>query len=214
VAAQRRPRVDPSITQNNAPGGSDTRTVTQAASCSKAELVHAGLAPLIAFAVADQQRPTALIDVGLVERQRLGDPQPTAPEHRDQRPDAPAVAVMTGLAHDDNDLLRTRRIRWILHAFVSAARPARYPGIVAGERRRPAASTSSAEPEDMMSSFLRISIPASPGRTATKPRVIAPAATKRPVLASASVLCWFGGEAHQRPQPRRDVAGRAWDQPS
>lgn len=30
----RRPRVGPSMTQNNGPGGSDTRWVSQAASCS------------------------------------------------------------------------------------------------------------------------------------------------------------------------------------
>jgi hypothetical protein len=38
------------------------------------ELVHFGLAALITLAVADQQRPAPLVDVGLVERQRLGDP--------------------------------------------------------------------------------------------------------------------------------------------
>ena len=34
AAAHRRPQVDPSITQNNGPGGSDTRTASQAANCS------------------------------------------------------------------------------------------------------------------------------------------------------------------------------------
>jgi hypothetical protein len=51
------------------------------------ELVDAGLAALVAFAVTDQQRSAPLVDVGLVERQRFGDPQPAAPQNRDQGPD-------------------------------------------------------------------------------------------------------------------------------
>ena len=54
----------------------------------KAELVHARLAAFVALAMTDQQRPALLIDVGLVERQRFTDPQPTAPQDGDQRPDA------------------------------------------------------------------------------------------------------------------------------
>ena len=53
----------------------------------KAELVHSGFAALVALAVADTQRAAALVDVGLVERQWLGDPQPRPPEHGDQRSD-------------------------------------------------------------------------------------------------------------------------------
>ena len=34
----------------------------------EAELVHPGLAALVAFAVTDQQRPSGRVDVGLVER--------------------------------------------------------------------------------------------------------------------------------------------------
>ena len=43
------------------------------------ELVHSGLAALVTLAVADQQRPAPLVDVGLVERQRLRDSQPATP---------------------------------------------------------------------------------------------------------------------------------------
>jgi hypothetical protein len=38
------------------------------------ELVHASFAALVALTVTDQQRSAALVDVGLVERQRLSDP--------------------------------------------------------------------------------------------------------------------------------------------
>lgn len=64
------------------------------------ELIHPGLAAFVALAVADQQRPALLVDVGLVERQRLGDPQPATPQDSDQRPDPETMAVMSGPAHD------------------------------------------------------------------------------------------------------------------
>ncbi len=51
------------------------------------EPVHAGLASLIAFAVSDQQRPSVLVDVGLAQRERFGDPQTAAPQHSDQGAD-------------------------------------------------------------------------------------------------------------------------------
>jgi hypothetical protein len=60
------------------------------------ELVHPGLAALIALSVSDEQRPTPVVDVGLVERQRFGDPQPTAPQDSDQRPDTKTVSVLAG----------------------------------------------------------------------------------------------------------------------
>ena len=138
----------------------------------EAELVHSGLATLVAFAVTDQQRPAGGVDVGLVQRQRFADPQPGAPEDRDQRPQAQAVAVMTGLAHDHDDLLRARRVRRVLHPLVMR-RPS--GEISRGRRRRPSTTRridKTIELEDMTSS-LRIGVPANPGRTATNPQVIA-----------------------------------------
>jgi hypothetical protein len=91
----------------------------------EAQLVHARLAAFVAFAVADQQRPAALVDVGLVERQRFGDPQPATPQHRDQRPDPQPVAVTAGLTHDEDDLFGAGRVRRIFHPLLWGARPAR-----------------------------------------------------------------------------------------
>jgi hypothetical protein len=71
--------------------------------------------------VSDQQRAAAGIDVGLVERQRLRYPQPAAPQDGDQRADAQAVAVLAGLAHDQDDLLRPGWIGRILHTPCCAA---------------------------------------------------------------------------------------------
>src|ERR1700761_4554128 len=48
---------------------------------------------------------------------------------------------MSGLAHDDQDLLRTRRVRRILHSFVAR----RTTGEKAGQGRRRASPTSSIE---------------------------------------------------------------------
>src|SRR5262249_14797528 len=73
VAAQRRPRVWPSITQNSGPGGQQLSVRLPVSELLKAELVHPGLAALVALAVTDQQRAAALVDVGLIQRERLGD---------------------------------------------------------------------------------------------------------------------------------------------
>jgi hypothetical protein len=52
-----------------------------------------------------------------------------------------AVAIMAGLAHDRDDLIDRRRVRRVALPLLRGATPARNPGMVAGERRRPAAST-------------------------------------------------------------------------
>ena len=85
----------------------------------KAELIHAGLTAFVAFTVADQQRSTPIVDVGLVKRQRLTDPQPTAPQDRDQRPHAQTVTILARAAHDRDDLLGARWIGWVLHPLVT-----------------------------------------------------------------------------------------------
>jgi hypothetical protein len=71
--------------------------------------------------MTNQQRPSARIDIGLIQRQRLGDPQTTAPQHRDQRANPKTVAILAVLAHDQDDLLRPRRVRRVLHALVRRA---------------------------------------------------------------------------------------------
>ena len=63
-------------------------------------VAHSDLAAVVALPVTDQHRPANRVDVGLAERERFGDPQAPAPEHRDYRSDAEAVAVLAGLAHD------------------------------------------------------------------------------------------------------------------
>jgi hypothetical protein len=97
-----------------------------------APVVHADLAALSAFAVADEQRTAAFIEVALGEVERFGDPKPRAPEHDDQAAQAVAVDARTGVAHHRNDLLDSRRICWIAQTLV-----ARWtPSVIARKRRR------------------------------------------------------------------------------
>ena len=50
------------------------------------------------------------------------------------------MAILAGLAHDRDDLINGRRVGGVALAFVARGDPLRNPGVVAGERRRPAAS--------------------------------------------------------------------------
>jgi hypothetical protein len=96
-------------------------------------IVHAYLAAPLAFPVADQQGPAALVDVGLGQCEGFGDPQPAAPQHSDQRPDPEAVPGLAGRAHDEDDLLGAGRIGRVLPAFVVRHSAAQEAG---GRRRR------------------------------------------------------------------------------
>ena len=91
------------------------------------ERVHPGLAALVALAVTYHHRPAARIDIGLVQRQRLGDPQATAPEHSYQRPDPKTMATLPGLTHDEDDFLGPGRVRRVLHPFVARRAASKIP---------------------------------------------------------------------------------------
>ena len=52
-----------------------------------------------------------------------------------------AVAIMAGLAHDGDDVINGRRVGGVALALVPWGYPVRKPGVVAGDRRRPAASS-------------------------------------------------------------------------
>jgi hypothetical protein len=91
--------------------------------------------------MAHQQRSTAFVDVGLIERQRLRDPKSTTPQNRDQRPDPQSVSVVAGLAHHQDHLLRAWRVGRVPYPLVMWRATGEVPGLVAGERRRPAASS-------------------------------------------------------------------------
>jgi hypothetical protein len=104
------------------------------------ELVHASLTALVALATADQQRPASVVDIGLVERERLADPQSASPQHGDQPADTqtwrsrPAWRITTMISSG-----RGGSGGYCIPLF-RGARLARWPAMVAGERRLPAAS--------------------------------------------------------------------------
>jgi hypothetical protein len=95
-------------------------------------VVHADLAALAAFAVANEQSTAAFIEVALGKVERFGDPKSRAPEHDDQAAQAVAVDARTGVAHHGNDLVDSRRIGWVAQPLV-----ARWTsGVIARKRRR------------------------------------------------------------------------------
>jgi hypothetical protein len=105
------------MTQNSGPIGSATRAMSQGSS--------------------------AAIEVDLAQqRECFVDANTGAPQHDDQPAQPPAVQTVAGDAHDRDDLLDGRRIGWIAQALVARRMTRVKPrGIAAGDRRRPAAST-------------------------------------------------------------------------
>jgi hypothetical protein len=71
--------------------------------------------------------------------------QPSSPQDHDQPAQAAAVRVVAGRAHDGDQLFHLGRIGRITQTFVVGDRPAWKPGMVPGDRRRPARSTSSSD---------------------------------------------------------------------
>lgn len=81
--------------------------------------VHSDLAPLVSFAVADQQRAAIGVEVGLAECERLADPEPSTPEHNDHAAQPDALGAVASGAHDRDDVLNGRRIRRVAQALVA-----------------------------------------------------------------------------------------------
>jgi hypothetical protein len=100
-------------------------------------VVHADLTPAPALASAHEHRSASWVEVGLFERERFVDPQSRAPQDDDQPAKPPAVQVVTGLAHDGDDLGDRRRIGWVTATFV----PRRTPGVKSGHRGRRSPTT-------------------------------------------------------------------------
>ena len=81
-------QVGPSMTQNNGPAGSDTQCVNYAASCSNPNWSIPASWRFSPLPWRISSEPWRSSNVGLGQRERRGDPQPTAPQDRDQRPEA------------------------------------------------------------------------------------------------------------------------------
>jgi hypothetical protein len=97
------------MTQSNGPTGSWSRSSSQG--CSSASPgVHADLAATASLAAPDEQGAASLIEIGLGERQRFLDAQPSSLQDHDQPAQPAAVRVVAGGAHHGDDLLHLRRI--------------------------------------------------------------------------------------------------------
>jgi hypothetical protein len=81
--------------------------------------VHTDLASLAALPAPDKHSATGAVQVALLERERLADPQPGAPEQHDQRPEPMAVGAVTDITHYRDDLFNRRRVGGVLLALVS-----------------------------------------------------------------------------------------------
>src|SRR5204863_2070843 len=106
--------------------------------------VHSDLAALIAPGVADEQRAAVGVEVGLVERERLADPQTSAPEYDDHAAQRDTLWTIAGSAHHGDDLLHARRIRRIAKPFVAR----RNTLVEAGRGRRRAAPPGAIQQQD------------------------------------------------------------------
>jgi hypothetical protein len=131
----------PVMTQNSGPTGSSSRRSIQRCRVLPGPLVHADLAAAPALAAAHEQRAATVVEVGLVERERLVDSHARSPQHDDQGAQPAAVAPVTGRAHDRDHLLDGRRIGRIALSFVTW----RAAGVKARHRRRRPPTTGGVE---------------------------------------------------------------------
>ena len=134
-ASQRRPAVGPWITHSSAPIGSSPADLEPRLELLPRPAVHPDLASLAALPAPDKHRAARAVEVALLERERLADPQPGTPEQDDQRAESLAVGAVADGAHDRDDLLDGRRVCRVLLALVAR----RAAAVVAGHRRRRAA---------------------------------------------------------------------------
>jgi hypothetical protein len=72
--------------------------------------VHADFAAPSAFAMADEQRPTPLVEVSFAQQERCLDPEARPPEDHDKPSQALPMWAVAGCAHHGDDLLNLRRI--------------------------------------------------------------------------------------------------------
>jgi hypothetical protein len=89
----------------------------------------------------DEQLTAALIEIGLRKVERFLDAQPGSPQDRDQPAQRPAVGVVTGGAHDGDDLPDLGRVGRIAETLVAR----RSTGMEPGHRRGRSTSTGAVE---------------------------------------------------------------------
>ena len=138
---QGRPRVGPSMMQNSGPTGSSTRAASQGRSCSQpqASMPISRRRPPLPWRTSSDPRRGSRSRSASASASWTRSParHSTTISARSRQP----WRSSRGLAHHRDDLLHGRRVGRIAHAPCYGARGRRgSPGMVAGERRRPAES--------------------------------------------------------------------------
>ena len=100
------------------------------------------LSALAALSTPDEHSAAGAVEVALLEQERFADPQSRTPQQHNKRSESMTVGAVTDRAHYSDDLFDRRRIGRVLLALFRGGRPRWYPGMVAGERRWPATSSS------------------------------------------------------------------------
>jgi hypothetical protein len=90
--------------------------------------VHPDLTAPTALPVSDLDRAPDPVQIALGQRKRFADPQPSAPQHHDHAAEPDSVGVITSSAHDGDDLLDRRRVRWISKPLVARRSASVVPG--------------------------------------------------------------------------------------
>ena len=84
-----------------------------------APIVHAGLAPLVALAVANEEGAALRIEICLGQCQCLADPESRSPKHDDKAADSSTMTAIVGLAHHRHDLLNPGWIGRVAQSLVT-----------------------------------------------------------------------------------------------
>jgi hypothetical protein len=92
--------------------------------------VKSDLAPSIALPMPDGHAVASRIEVRFGQREPFLDPQPSAPQHDDQRAQPAAVAIVAHLAHNRHDLIDRGRVGRVQATLVCRLAP----GVIAQER--------------------------------------------------------------------------------
>jgi hypothetical protein len=103
--------------------------------------IDSHFAALAALPTAREDAATRRIEIALHEGERPADPRSGAPEQDDERPRTQPGRAIAGGTHDRHDLFHRWLIIGISEPLLRGGRPQCKPGMVAGDRRRPAASS-------------------------------------------------------------------------
>jgi hypothetical protein len=142
LADHARPQVGPLRMQNSGPTGSSTRSLQPRLDVLPGPIVHSNLTTAPALTAAHEHRATPPVEVGFAQRERFVDAQPARQSTTISPQQPPAVITVAGLAHDSDDLGDRRRVSRIAAALVTRRTARVEAGMVAGDARRPAASSS------------------------------------------------------------------------